>query len=88
MQSILGILSVSSASAQAAHKLTSQIQAIISDLETDILFAQSGTLVMDGSETASFELVMGDIAAHSRTLTEDIREFVRAVENGDNLKEG
>ena len=86
VQSILGILSVSSASAQAAHKLTNQIQSIISDLETDILFAQSGTLLLDGSEAIPFEVVMGDIASHSRTLTEDIRSFVRAVETGDNMK--
>ena len=32
VQSILGILSVSSASAKAAHKLTNQIQQIMSDL--------------------------------------------------------
>ena len=42
LQSILGIMSVSSASAQAAHKLNNQIQSIMSDLETEILFAQSG----------------------------------------------
>jgi len=86
IQSILGILSVSSASAQAAHKLTNQIQALISDLETDILFAQSGTLLPDGMESVAFEAIMGQIAVHSRSLTEDIRTFVRSVETGDNVR--
>ena len=85
LQSILGILSVSSASAQAAHKLTNHIQSVISDLETDILFAQSGTLLPDGSETVAFEQVMSEIAHHSRDLTEDIRSFVKAVETGNNV---
>ena len=85
VQSILEVLSVSSASAKEAHKLANQIQQIMSDLDTDILFAQSGTLLLDGTE-GEFEEAIAAIAHHSRELTEDIRSFVKSVEAGDNMR--
>lgn len=84
IQGILAILSVSSASAQATHKLTTQIERIIQDVDTDILFAQSGTLVLEAVENVAFDGLMGDIAKYSRGLTEDIRALVRSVEATDN----
>ena len=88
---ILGILTVSSASAQAAHQLTNKIQSIISDLDTDILFAQAGNYVAEevAEEGINFSTIISKVAHCSRDLTEHIRSLVKGVETGDaqSLKE-
>ena len=88
---ILGILTVSSASAQAAHQLTNKIQSIISDLDTDILFAQAGNYgdMSDGEDDVNFSTIISRVAHCSRNLTEHIRTLVKGVETGDaqSLKE-
>ena len=82
---ILGILTVSSASAQAAHQLNNKIQSIISDLDTDILFAQSGNYgdLSETEETVNFNTIISRVAHCSRDLTEHIRGLVKGVETGN-----
>ena len=84
VKGIMEVLSVSSASAKATQKLTSKIDSIKQDVETDILFAQSGTLALDIGESFMFEDLMCEVAKFSRMLTEDIRSLVQAVESSDN----
>ena len=86
VKGIMEVLSVSSASARAAQKLTSKIDTIKQDVETDILFAQSGTLALDVGEHFMFDELMSEVAKYSRTLTENIRSLVQAVESSDNAQ--
>ena len=79
---ILGILSVSSASAQTALQLSNKLQSVISDLDTDILFAQAGNYGEDPEES-NFNNIVARVAHSARDLTEHIRSIVRGVETGD-----
>ena len=69
---------------------SNKLQSIISDLDTDVLFAQSGNYNNhDDEEAINFNTIMTSVAITAKNLTENIRSLVKGIEVADSpaLKE-
>ena len=63
-----------------------KLQSIISDLDTDVLFAQSGSYNNhDDEEAINFNTIATSVAITAKNLIENIRSLVKGIEVADSL---
>ena len=87
---MLQILSMGSTLEIWLTSKSNKLQSIISDLDTDVLFAQSGNYNNhDDEEAINFNTIMTSVAITAKNLTENIRSLVKGIEVADSpaLKE-